>query len=93
MKTLLLLLLFPISLFASVDSAINVLSASGLKHSVAKVKSIYANSGDHVFYKNTKASNGMLLFSDDGVVEFDPQKGDRVVVAIVKSYKSVGNFE
>lgn len=93
MKILLLLLLLPLSLVASVDSAIDVLSASGLKYSVAKVKSIYANSGDYIFYKNTKASNGMLLFSDEGVVEFDPEKGDRVVVAVVKSYRSVVGFE
>ena len=35
----------------------------------------------------------MLLFSDDKVVEYDSEKGNKVVVAVVKSYKSVGNFE
>jgi hypothetical protein len=82
MKILLLLLLLPLSL-----------SASGLEHSVAKVKTIYANSGDYIFYKTASPSNGMLLFSDDKVVEYDSEKGNKVVVAVVKSYKSVGNLE
>jgi hypothetical protein len=92
MKILLLLLLLPLSLSAS-RSAIEVLSASGLEHSVAKVKTIYANSGDYIFYKTASPSNGMLLFSDDKVVEYDSEKGNKVVVAVVKSYKSVGNLE
>lgn len=88
MKIFLLLLLFPILLNAS-RSAIDVLSASGLEHSIANVKTIYANSGDHVFYKTVSPSKGMLLFADDRVVEYDSAKGNRVVVAIVKSYTNV----
>ena len=88
MKILLLLLLLPLSLNAS-RSAIDVLSASGLEHSIAKVKTIYANCGDHIFYKTVKPSNGMLLFADDRVVEYDSAKGNRVVVAVVKSYTNV----
>ena len=88
MKILLLLLLLPLSLSAS-RSAIDVLSASGLEHSIAKVKTIYANCGDHIFYKTVKPSNGMLLFADDRVVEYDSAKGNRVVVAVVKSYTNV----
>jgi len=86
MKILSFLLLFPILLNAS---AIDVLSESGLEHSVAKVKTIYANCGDHIFYKTVKPSNGMLLFADDRVVEYDSAKGNRVVVAVVKSYTNV----
>lgn len=86
MKILLLLLLFPLSLIASPDPAVKILCDSGLIHSVAKVKTIYANSGDHIFYKETSASNGMLLLTDDGVVKFSTGTGNRVVVAIVKNY-------
>ena len=53
---------------------------------MAKAKTIYANSGDHIFYKETSASNGMLLLTDEGVVKFSTGTGNRVVVAIVKNY-------
>ena len=79
MKILLLLLLLPFSLMASNDPAVKILSDSGLIHSVAKVKTIYANSGDHIFYKETSASNGMLLLTDDGVVKFSAGTGNKVV--------------
>lgn len=85
MKLLLLLsiLLFPF--IASADPAIKILCDSGLTHSIAQVKTVYANAGDHIFYKETKASNGMLLLTDGKVQKFKGE-GNRVVVAIVKNY-------
>jgi hypothetical protein len=83
-----LLLLFSIILFpfiASADPAIKILCDSGLTHSIAQVKTVYANAGDHIFYKETKASNGMLLLTDGKVQKFKGE-GNRVVVAIVKNY-------
>ena len=91
MNKLLLLIFFLASSLSASSSAIEVLSASGLEHSIARVKTIYANAGDYVFYKHVKASDGMLLLADDGVVRFDPEvESSKVVVAVVKSYRSVG---
>ena len=86
MKLLLLLsiILSPLTLLA--DPAIKILCDSGLTHSIAQAKTIYADSGDHVFYKEVEATNGMLLLTDDGVVKFKSGNGNRVVVAIVKNY-------
>lgn len=86
MKNLLFLLLFPLALTASPDPAVQILRDSGLIHSVAQAKTLYANKGDHVFYKETSASNGMLLLTDEGVVKFKTGTGNKVVVAIVKNY-------
>jgi len=86
MKLLLLLsiILFPLTSLA--DPAIKILCDSGLTHSIAQAKTIYANSGDHVFYKEVEATDGMLLLTADGVVKFKSGNGNRVVVAIVKNY-------
>lgn len=86
MKILLLLLLIPFTLNASINNALEVLSSSGLKHSVVKSKTIYADTGDYIFYKTVEPSNGMLLFADDKVIEFEVEKGNKVVVAVVKNY-------
>jgi len=85
MKLLLLLSIILFPFIASADPAIKILCDSGLTHSIAKVKTVYANAGDHIFYKETKASDGMLLLTDGKVQKFKG-KGNRVVVAIVKNY-------
>ena len=86
MRILLALLLFLLPLITSADPAIKILCDSGLTHSIAQAKTIYANSGDHVFYKEVEATDGMLLLTEDGVVKFKSGNGNRVVVAIVKNY-------
>jgi len=73
------------SLIAS-PAAIEVLSASGLTHSIAQARTMYADIGDSVFFKQVEPSEGMLLLTDDGVVKFKSGNGNRVVVAIVKNY-------
>jgi hypothetical protein len=85
MKLLLLLSIILFPFIASADPAIKILCDSGLTHSIAQVKTVYANAGDHIFYKETKASNGMLLLTDGKVQKFKGE-GNRVVVAIVKNY-------
>jgi len=85
-KALLTLLLFPLSMLASQDAAVKILCDSGLSHSIAQVKTIYANQGDHIFYKEVSASKGMLLITDGKVQKFQPGRGNRVVVAVVKNY-------
>jgi len=86
MRILLALLLFPLPLITSADPAIKILCDSGLTHSIAKAKTIYANAGDHIFHKETKASNGMLLLADGKVQKFKAGMGNLVVVAVVKNY-------
>jgi len=81
----LLFLLVSNSLIAS-PAAIEVLSASGLTHSIAQARTMYADIGDSVFFKQVEPSEGMLLLTDDGVVKFKSGNGNRVVVAIVKNY-------
>ena len=85
MKLLLLLSIVLSPLTSLADPAIKILCDSGLTHSIAQAKTIYANSGDHVFYKEV-ATDGMLLLTEDGVVKFKSGNGNRVVVAIVKNY-------
>jgi len=86
MKLLLLLSIILSPLTSLADPAIKILCDSGLTHSIAQAKTIYADSGDHVFYKEVEATDGMLLLTDDGVVKFRSGNGNRVVVAIVKNY-------
>ena len=86
MKLLLLLSIILSPLTSLVDPAIKILCDSGLTHSIAQAKTIYADSGDHVFYKEVEATDGMLLLTEDGVVKFRSGNGNRVVVAIVKNY-------
>ena len=86
MKILLLVLSTLIPSISLADPAVKILCDHGLTHSIAKVKTPYANVGDHVFYRVTKASNGMLLLTDGGVNKFKEGEGSRVVVAIVKNY-------
>ena len=73
-------------MLASQDAAVEILCDSGLSHSIAQVKTIYANQGDHIFYKEVSASKGMLLIIDGKVQKFQPGRGNRVVVAVVKNY-------
>tara|TARA_R110000803_G_scaffold2035_1_gene6705 strand:+ start:1534 stop:1758 length:225 start_codon:yes stop_codon:yes gene_type:complete len=73
-------------MLASQDAAVKILCDSGLSHSIAQVKTIYANQGDHIFYKEVSASKGMLLIIDGKVQKFQPNRGNRVVVAVVKNY-------
>jgi hypothetical protein len=74
------------SLIAS-PAAIEVLSASGLTHSIAQARTMYADIGDSVFFKQVEPSEGMLLLTDDGVIKFKPgTASNRVVVAVVKNY-------
>lgn len=73
-------------MLASQDAAVKILRDSGLSHSIAQVKTIYANQGDDIFYKEVSASKGMLLLTDDGVIKYKPGIGNRVVVAVVKNY-------
>jgi hypothetical protein len=70
-------------MLASEDAAVKILCDSGLSHSIAQVKTIYAN---HIFYKKVSASKGMLLITDGKVQKFQPGRGNRVVVAVVKNY-------
>ena len=90
MKILLILSLLLLPLISSADTqdpAIKILCDSGLSHSIARIKTIYANQGDHIFYKEVSASDGMLLLTDGGVVKFKSGgSGNRVVVAVVKNY-------
>jgi hypothetical protein len=86
MKLLLLLSIILSPLTSLADPAIKILCDSGLTHSIAQAKTIYADSGDHVFYKEAQATDGMLLLTEDGVVKFRSGNGNRVVVAIVKNY-------
>jgi len=87
MKILLLVLSTLIPSILLADPAVKILCDHGLTHSVAKVKTLYANVGDHIFYKETKASNGMLLLTDGGVDKFkEGEVSNRVVVAVVKNY-------
>ena len=73
-------------MLASEDAAVKILCDSGLSHSIAQVKTIYADQGDHIFYKKVSASKGMLLITDGKVQKFQPGRGNRVVVAVVKNY-------
>jgi hypothetical protein len=41
-------------MLASEDAAVKILCDSGLSHSIAQVKTIYANQGDHIFYKEVR---------------------------------------
>jgi hypothetical protein len=68
------------------SAAVEVLSGSGLIRATASIKTIYANKGDDIFYKEVSASKGMLLLTDDGVIKYKPGIGNRVVVAVVKNY-------
>lgn len=86
MKILLLVLSTLIPSISLADPAVKILCDHGLTHSIAKVKTLYANVGDHVFYKETKASNGMLLLTDGKVQKFKDGMGNLVVVAVVKNY-------
>ena len=86
MKLLLLLSIILSPLTSLADPAIKILCDSGLTHSIAQAKTIYADSGDHVFYKEVEATDGMLLLTEDGVVKFRSGNGNRGVVAIVKNY-------
>jgi hypothetical protein len=86
MKLLMLTLLLLFSSSSAADPAIKILCDHGFSHSVAKVKTTYANVGDHIFYKEQKASNGMLLITDGKVDKFKEGEGNRVVVAVVKNY-------
>ena len=60
MKLLLLLSIILSPLTSLADPAIKILCDSGLTHSIAQAKTIYADSGDHVFYKEVEATDGML---------------------------------
>jgi hypothetical protein len=77
----LLLLLLPLASFG--NPAVDVLSQV-YDYANAKATTVYAASGDHIFYCNVKASKGMLLLTEDGVVPFAEGLGNRVVVAVVK---------
>ena len=77
----LLLLLLPLASFG--NPALDVLSQV-YDYTNAKATTVYAASGDHIFYRNVKASKGMLLLTEDGVVPFAEGLGNRVVVAVVK---------
>ena len=90
MNKLLLFLLVPFSLFASPETdAVKILCENGnMQHEVASEKTIYANKGDHILYKNHIPTEGMLVITPSGKCEKYKKDiiSNRVVVAIIKSY-------
>lgn len=83
MNKLLMLLLLPLSTFASTENAVNILSQSGLLHTISESKTIYADEGDHLMYKVTEPRNGMLVITEDGVVPYKDGNSNRVLCAVV----------
>jgi len=90
MSKLLLFLLLPFSIFASPETeAVKILCDNGnMQHEIASEKTIYANKGDYILYKNHTPTEGMLVISPNGGCE-KYRKGissNRVVLAIIKTY-------